>query len=139
MTLHLLKLCVGARTVDDLAAFQKRQMKSYGRCVHTTRMFPRRADELCDGGSMYWIIAGQITVRQKIIDIERFVDDAGIGRCHLEFDPELVLTRLKAHRPFQGWRYYQADNAPADLAVGDAQMQNMPEDMRRELSDLGLI
>ncbi len=139
MSVHLLKLCVGASTPQDLGHFQQRQYERYGRCFHTTRMYPKRADELCDGGSLYWVMAGQITVRQKIVEIERFIDPGGVNRCHIELDRELILTRLKSHRPFQGWRYLPPENAPEDLAANGGAVDDIPEAMRRELLELGLI
>jgi hypothetical protein len=82
--------------------------------MHVTRQTPRRADELLDGGSLYWVIRGSIAVRQRLIDIRPARAQDGIPRCALVYDPELVPTLRRARRPFQGWRYFNPDDAPPD-------------------------
>lgn len=144
MTVHLIKLCVGADDIADLAAWQAErlaEMKRRGEphvLAHVTRMTPKRADELLDGGSLYWVMKGVIRCRQKLTGIEQFTDGEGIGRCRLILDPEIVPTRRQERRPFQGWRYLDAKDAPADVKRGEAD-DDMPEEMRRELEELGLL
>ncbi|WP_269581663.1 DUF1489 family protein [Roseibium sp. Sym1] len=144
MTLHLVKLCVGADSVESLQAwidFRMENARSSGipaETVHTTRMVPTRRDELLDGGSLYWVIKGRIQVRQHLIDIRPFTDEAGIKRCDLVMEPRLILTQYQPKRPFQGWRYLKAADAPADLKTGGS-LQAMPEDMRRDLTELCLL
>ncbi len=140
MTLHLLKLCVGADSVADLRAWTKmRRSRGAGVHAHVTRMFPRRAEELLDGGSLYWVIKGQISARQKLIGVEPFVDSAGVKRCALQLDDEVTAVRPRPHRAFQGWRYFDPAEAPPDLDSAASGLAEMPEDLRRELSTLGLI
>ena len=138
MPLHLVKLCVGCRDIAHLGAFQKARLEATGRNAHVTRMVPRRAKEILDGGSLYWVINGMITVRQRIVAIEPFVDDDGVKRCRLELDPELVPVRPVPRRPFQGWRYLEDADAPPDMdgLEGD---EDLPEEMRRDLGSLGLL
>ena len=138
MPLHLVKLCVGCRDIAHLGAFQKARLEATGRNAHVTRMVPRRAREILDGGSLYWVINGMITVRQRIVAIEPFVDDDGVKRCRLELDPELVPVRPVPRRPFQGWRYLEDADAPPDMdgLEGD---EDLPEEMRRDLGSLGLL
>ena len=145
MTMHLLKLCVGAESVEDhrewieeRLAVRRAQGEAMELC-HTTRMVPRLIDEVLDGGSLYWVTKGWVQSRQKIIDIRPFTDDDGIGRCHLVLSPELVLTRPTPRRPFQGWRYLKPDEAPADLSMGETAGVDMPAAMRAELAALGLM
>lgn len=144
MTVHLIKLCVGADDIADLAAWQAErlaEMKRRGEpqvLAHVTRMTPKRAEELLDGGSLYWVMKGVIRCRQKLTGIEQFTDGEGIGRCRLILDPEIVPTRRQERRPFQGWRYLDAKDAPADVKRGEAD-EDMPEEMRRELEELGLL
>ena len=144
MTLHLIKLCVGAEDVEDLRSWQaerlaeKRKLKQKPILAHVTRMVPKRAEEILDGGSLYWVMKGYIRCRQRLLDIEPFVDGEGIKRCRLVLDPEIVLTRRRERRPFQGWRYFDAKDAPADVKGVD-EIDDMPEEMRAELEALGLL
>lgn len=139
MTIHLVKLCVGAEDISDLVNWQNRLQKNYKKVFHTTRMVPKRQADLLEGGSIYWVIKRQIRVRQPIIDIEEFVDGQGIRRCHLHLDPTLVPTRLQARRPFQGWRYLTPHDAPVDAPTNIEVDDDMPAEMRSELTELGLL
>ena len=134
MTLHLLKLCVGADTIADLEAFQATRRKPP---FHVTRMVPRRSEDLLDGGSLYWVINGQIAARQALSAIEPFTDGDGIGRCCLVLDATIVRVMPRPFRAFQGWRYLQPKDCPPDLASQDA--GEMPESLRIELAALGLL
>ncbi|TYC64190.1 DUF1489 family protein [Rhodobacterales bacterium] len=144
MTLHLVKLCVGADSVESLQAwidFRIENARSAGAeavTSHTTRMVPTRREELLDGGSLYWVIKGKIQARQHLIDIRPFTDDAGVKRCDLVLEPRVILTRYQPKRPFQGWRYLKAEDAPADVRAG-GEAAAMPDAMRQELTELGLL
>ena len=139
MTVHLVKLCVGADDISDLVSWQNQLQKTYNRVFHTTRMVPKRQADLLEGGSIYWVIKRQIRVRQLITDIEEFTDGQGIRRCHLHLDPQLVHTRLQARRPFQGWRYLPPADAPIDAPDNVEIDEEMPEELRSELTELGLL
>jgi hypothetical protein len=139
MSLNLIKLCVGCDSVKDLDSWIKQHIKDKRKRVHTTRMVPKRADELLDGGSLYWVIRGQILCRERLLDIRPFVDRDGIGRCHLVLAPKLILVEPRPFRAFQGWRYLDGKDAPRDLDRAAPGAQAMPEDMRRELRALGLL
>ncbi len=145
MALHLIKLCVGASSLEDLADWQKknrRRKTADGRpCVyHTTFQSPKRQAELLDGGSLYWVIKGAILVRQRLVGFEDGAKQDGSPACLLLLDPALVPVRPVPRRAFQGWRYLGADDAPADLKRGSKdQVAAMPADMRKHLADLGLI
>lgn len=138
MALHLIKLCVGVSEPEELAAFQAERRARHGEVFHLTRMVPRRMAELLDGGSLYWVIRGQVRLRQMLRDIRPFADADGVGRCRLVLDPELVMTEPAPRRPFQGWRYLEDKDAPGDLAPG-AQSEAMPAALRAELAALGLL
>ena len=100
-------------------------------------MVPKRRDEVLDGGSLYWVIKGFTAVRQRLIDIRPFVDKEGVPRCHLVYDKELVLVSPRPRRAFQGWRYLEPKDAPPDVRGGAS--GDMPEKLRRELAELGLL
>lgn len=125
--------------VRDLVDRQDRVRKTHGGLFHTTRMIPRRADELLDGGSIYWVVKRKIRVRQAILDIRPFADGAGVRRCRIFLDAELVPTRPQARRPFQGWRYLPAADAPEDMPAAAAGDDELPEHLKAELVALGLL
>ena len=144
--LHLIKLSVGADSVKDLKGWiadRIKVAKSKGQPahhIHITRMTPKRVEELLAGGSIYWVIRGEIAAREKLIAIEPFRDKDGIGRCRLVMQPKLISVSPRPMRAFQGWRYFEADAAPPDLTKSAASsVAAMPEPMRRELRDLGLL
>src|SRR6476619_424397 len=121
MPLHLLKLCVGCDSVQDLDDWIKQRLKEKKKKgekaehIHTTRMVPKRADELTDGGSLYWVIRGQIMCREQIAAIRPFVDKEGVGRCRVVLVPKVVLVEPRPFRACQGWRYLEPKDAPRDL------------------------
>ena len=145
MPLHLIKLCVGCDSVADLEDWIKRKFKAQKQRgkkperIHTTRMVPKRADELTDGGSIFWVIRGQIMCRERILAIRPFTDRDGIHRCRLVLDPKCVLVEPRPRSAFQGWRYLEAKDAPRDLSRAAPGAAKMPEQMRRELRELGLL
>jgi hypothetical protein len=145
MPLHLIKLCVGCDCVRDLEDWIKRKLREKRKRgekaehIHRTRMVPKRADELIGGGSLYWVIRGEILCRQGIRDVRPFRDNNGVGRCGLVLDPKVILVEPRPYRAFQGWRYLQAADAPRDLDKAAPGAAAMPETLRRELRELGLM
>lgn len=143
MTLHLIKLCVGCDSAQDLEDWirQKQKGKRGGKRehIHRTRMVPKQAEELTDGGSLFWVIRGEIACRQRILDVRPFRDKDGVGRCALALEPKVVLVEPRPHRAFQGWRYLVDKDAPRDLSKAAPGAAAMPEKMRRELRELGLM
>ncbi len=142
MTLHLIKLCVGVDSIEELAAWQTKRLKELKKkkrplvLQHVTRMTPKRAEELLDGGSLYWVIKGHIAVRQQLVALKP-VTKNGIPHCALVYDPKLVAVLRRFHRPFQGWRYLDPKDAPPDAR--NLKGKNMPEALAVELADLGLL
>ncbi|MBN9045820.1 MAG: DUF1489 family protein [Rhizobiales bacterium] len=145
MALHLVKLCVGCDSIEDLAAWidfrlaERRAAGLVAEQTHTTRMVPKRIDELLDGGSLYWVIKGNIQCRQRFLDVRPFTDEAGIGRCHFVLEPKIVPTDWQPRRAFQGWRYLKADEVPRDESAGKAGRAALPAELRQELAALGLL
>ena len=79
--------------------------------MHVTRMFPRRKDEILPGGSLYWIIKGKMCVRQQIEDLIEVEREDGGTSCGIVLRPGLIRLVERRHRPFQGWRYLEPDDA----------------------------
>ena len=142
MTVHLIKLCVGAETLEDLAQWQARRIKEFKKkgkkpeLMHVTRQMPKRAEELLDGGSLYWVIKGKIAVRQRLLEL-REVRKNGVPHCGLVYDAKLIAVLRRSHRPFQGWRYLDPKDAPTD--VRDIKAGNLPVKLKVELAELGLL
>ncbi|MCG8512224.1 MAG: DUF1489 domain-containing protein [Rhodospirillales bacterium] len=145
MTVHLVKMCVGVESVRHLAALQKarldRAREAGERPVlrHITRNRPRRAEELCEDGSLYWVVRGFIAVRQRVLDCEESEKADGHRACGLVLDPKLVRTELRPCRPFQGWRYLTPDKAPPDVEGRVDGSSDLPPEMIAELRSLGLL
>lgn len=145
MSLNLIKLCVGADSVEDLEewiAGRLDEARALGRPAeqfHTTRMMPTRGPELVAGGSLYWVIKGNVQCRQRLLEIRPFTDAHGIARCHLVLEPAVVRTEWQPRRAFQGWRYLTSADAPRDLSDGEGGWQVLPPDLRLELANLGLL
>jgi hypothetical protein len=145
MPLHIIKLCVGVKTIEELAQWQKERREQQRKVGvkkpltrHLTRMTPKRADEVVDGGSLYWVMAGVIRCRQRIIRIGPGVNQHGEARCEIRLDPKIVKVLPRAFRAFQGWRYYDPKDAPPDLATLGKDVAEMPPKMA-ELRALGLL
>jgi hypothetical protein len=145
MPLHLIKLCVGCDSISDLEEWIEENQAHYRRLgrayeqTHTTRMVPKRMSELVGGGSLYWVIRGQVSCRQRLVAVRPFTDSGGIGRCHLVLEPSVVPVEPRPCRPFQGWRYLDGKVAPRDLGGQSGDLAEMPEGMRRALAELGLL
>lgn len=99
-------------------------------------MWPKRVDEVLAGGSLYWVIKGSVLVRQRIVEIAEVTDEHGL-RCGLWLDPKLVRTVPQPRRAFQGWRYLETADAPADLDGLKNKGGDLPEKLRAELVSLG--
>jgi hypothetical protein len=143
VTLHLIKLCVGVETLEELAQWQQgriaelKKKKKPLELIHVTRQTPKRAEEILDGGSLYWVIKGHVAARQRILALRETTKN-GVPSCGIVYEPKLIATARRAHRPFQGWRYLPAADAPADareLKGG----KGLPEALKAELSELGLL
>jgi hypothetical protein len=147
MALHLIKLCVGADSIEDLASWQAERLKQRRQAgekrpnpFHRTFQTPKRRAELLEGGSLYWVIKGIVQVRQPLLDIAEGHREDGSPCCLLILRNELIAVRPVPRRPFQGWRYLSAAEAPQDLKRGAASgLSAMPPKLRKELADLGLL
>lgn len=144
MTVHLVKLCVGVSEPEELVAWQKKRwndLKQAGQkpeCRHITRSSPKRAEDILDGGSLYWVMKGVIRARQRIKGVEQVSSNDGT-RCKLVLDRKLVRVSPRPMRAFQGWRYLEAKAAPPDLAGLGKGVVDMPAKMVKELQELGLL
>jgi len=147
MSLHLIKLCVGCDSIEDLASWQAERLRARRkagekkpRLFHRTFQTPKRRAELLDGGSLYWVIKGIVQVRQPLADIGEGTKDDGSPCCLLILKNELVPVRPVPRRAFQGWRYLDPEEAPGDLKRGAANsIVAMPPKLRKQLVELGLL
>ncbi|MEL6266615.1 MAG: DUF1489 domain-containing protein [Pseudomonadota bacterium] len=158
--LNLVKLCVGADTIEDLAAWQAHLATTRTAAGlppeprHVTRQWPRRAAEILGqgeagpgkgSGSLYWVIRGLILVRQRITALEETPGEDGIIRCGIVMDPQIVRVESRPRRVFQGWRYLTGADAPPDLGIWRADSQDdgaasaaLPRELEVALDALGV-
>jgi hypothetical protein len=139
MPLHLIKIAVGAETIDDMRRWQKERLAKHGRLFHITRHKPKLEDDILDGGSIYWIIKSFVRVRQRIVGFEETTWPKRGKCCLLLLDKKLVPTEMQPRRAHQGWRYYKANEAPRDLPKGMKPHKDPPAKMAAELRALGLL
>jgi hypothetical protein len=136
--LHLMKLAVGVRDPAHLRALQAHRLAHDPPLRHQTRQTPRRAAEITDGGSLYWVIAGSMLMRQRVLDIVPARREDGSACARLILDPLLVPVAGRPVRAFQGWRYLQSDAAPPDFAEGSDEA-DLPHALAQKLRELGLL
>lgn len=140
-TVHLVKLSVGTDDVANLAHWQamRQTQTADGLPRHVTRMWPKREAEVLNGGSIYWVIKGQILCRQRILRLDEVEGSDGIRRCAIVLDPELIRTVPTQKRPFQGWRYLKPEDAPIDLGTARADDDALPADLSAQLAEIGVL
>lgn len=140
MTLNILKLCVGAESVEDLEQWHREHAHVWpeGRTEHVTRMWPKREEEVLQG-SLYWVIKGAILARQKIVGLEERIGPDGIRRCALVLEARVIRTEAAPRRPFQGWRYLDPADSPPDRRVARLSEDVLPQPMARALAELGVV
>jgi len=140
VALHLVKLCVGAATVQDLLDWhaENRGRWPAGRTIHVTRMWPKRAEELLAGGSLYWVFKGLILARQPILALDPQRGADGVERCAIVLDDRVIRTAPAARQPFQGWRYLVPAEAPPDLPEARAGETALPPSLASALAEIGL-
>lgn len=143
MPLHILKVAAGIGSLEHLRDVVQRyayQDPELGPIMHmSSRNRPKRADEIVEGGSMFWIIKRTVVARAPIIAIreeERFDGKTG---CQFCIRPEIFATVPQPKRGFQGWRYYKDEDTPDDLITGDSDAGKGSPELAQELQELGLL
>ena len=137
---HLIKLSVGSESVESLIDWQTRRSKQRkgGKYYHITRMWPKRAEDILNGGSIYWVIKGVVLARQKIIGFDEIIGQDGIRRCGIVLDPEIVRVEATPKRAFQGWRYLDPKDAPKDLTKARQSEEPLPPALSSALAEIGV-
>lgn len=142
MSVNLLKPALRINDIYEFAGRQQlRHIPYKGEYVYPvwTSRKPAREKELLDG-SVYWIVKKQIQCRQKIVAIEPYEADGDEKPSFLILcEPQLIRTQAITKRPFQGWRYLEADNVPPDIGKVYVEDEPPPPKMEKELREAGLI
>ncbi len=138
---NLIKLSVGTESIEQLEAWQRHRSKQIedGHYYHVTRMWPKREAEVINGGSIYWVIKGEIQARQRVREFRERIGQDGIRRCAIMMEPEIIRVTPSLKRPFQGWRYLEAADAPMDLPMGRGDEKPLPDDLNRALAEIGVL
>jgi len=138
--INLIKLCVGAERVEDLIDWQKnpRAQGPDGLPRHVTRMWPKRADDILNGGSLYWVFKGVVLARQRILRLDEVIGGDGIARCGIVLEPALHRTEAMPKRPFQGWRYLPPETSPRDLSAPRQTEPDLPPKLMAALAEIGV-
>jgi len=139
--INLVKLCVGADSVQDLLEWHQTHPSPFatGERRHITRMWPKREPELLAGGSLYWVVKGVIQCRERIVRLDRVEGADGILRCGIIMDPEVIRTQNATRRPFQGWRYLAPEDAPPDLPRARQDEPDLPASLAADLAAIGVF
>ena len=135
MPLHVIKLCVGCDTVEELLTWRATSFHADEPWTLRTRHTPRRAAEIIGEGSLYRVYKGAILSRQRILEINTVIE-GGRKHCEMILDTAVVRTVPTPRRPFQGWRYLPQSDAPADLS-GIGGLDALPIDLAERLRALG--
>ena len=138
---HLIKLCVGVDSLEQLIAWRASRPapSDHTNTRHVTRMWPKRETELLNGGSLYWVIKGEIQARQEILALEEVTAPDGTRRCAIIMDPKLIRTTRVRRRPFQGWRYLMRTDAPPDLPESRMGDDQLPDELSQAIAEIGVI
>ena len=143
--IHMIKLCVGVASLEELEGYREERAHWWGADygedvhVHRTRTRPKRAAEMEGVSSIYWVISGVIRCRQPILRLAEAIDEQGIPCCDIIMSPELVRTMPRPKGPFQGWRYLDPRDAPADVDEVGGFAEEGSLELAEELARLGLI
>lgn len=139
MPVHLLKIAVGIDSIEHFQERMKVRRKQGKTFTHYTRHMPKRAEEVLNGGSLYWIVKGHIAVRCPIVGLEEAVLENKGPHCGIVMKTQLIPVLPLPRRPHQGWRYLEAEDAPPDVASAGKGTDKLPPKLLAELRDLGLL
>ena len=139
-TVHMLKLSVGTDDIAGLLDWQStpRAQTDDGLPRHVTRMWPKRGEEILNGGSIFWVIKGVILCRQPILRLDEYLSADGIRRCSIVCQPGLIRVEATPKRAFQGWRYLSTEDAPRDLPDGRQDEEALPPELSKALAAIGV-
>ena len=139
-TVHMLKLSVGTDDIAGLLDWQgtRRAQTDDGLPRHVTRMWPKRGEEILNGGSIFWVIKGVILCRQPILRLDEYLSADGIRRCSIVCQPGLIRVEATPKRAFQGWRYLSTEDAPRDLPDGRQDEEALPPELSKALAAIGV-
>ena len=139
MALNIVKLAVGIRNVEHLKQKQKTRIEQEGVLVYTTRNTPVRSTEILNGGSIFWVFKGLILARQKILGFDKYIGEDNVLRCKIILDSEIMVTEPHQKKPFQGWRYLKQKDAPKDREIFSDIKTQLPLQIEKELSLIGIL
>ena len=140
-SINLVKLSVGSESLESLADWQatRRAQTADGLPRHVTRMWPKRAAEILNGGSIFWVVKGVILCRQRILRLDAVEGTDGLRRCAIVHSPDIIRVTPTPKRAFQGWRYLNPSDSPTDLCEATAGGDALPTDLQTALAEIGVM
>ena len=139
-TVHLQKLAVGVPSVEAFEARVEARLAAGQGMQVWTRSLPKRAADIVEDGSLFWVVAGLLAVRQRVLAIEEDSYDDGSRCARIDVEPVLIRVSPRPVRPFQGWRYLEPVKAPPDLQQAEASgLDRLPPEVLRQLRELCLV
>ena len=130
---NLKKLAVSIKSIEELRARLNFNIEKNGELIHITRNKPKRSDELCNGGSLYWVINRKVLVRQKILNVKKVLGHENKIFAGILLQNKIIKVRPTPMKPFQGWRYYENEDVPPDIRD-----DGFTDEFNNELNKLGL-
>ena len=130
---NLKKLAVSIKSIEELRARLNFNIEKNGELIHITRNKPKRSDELCNGGSLYWVINRKVLVRQKILNVKKVLGHENKIFAGILLENKIIKVRPTPMKAFQGWRYYENEDVPPDIKD-----DGFTDEFNNELNKLGL-
>lgn len=141
--LHIIKLLVGCQNIEELRSWMRIERVNNIAFIRT-RNTPKRSEEILKtGGSLYRAMNGFICCRQPILGFETYQREDGQKGTLILVSDEIIPVEPRPIRPFQGWRYFKEEDAPADLSAfphdNKRSSQEFPRKLLARLSELGVF
>ncbi len=94
---------------------------------------------MTEGGSLYWVVKGNVQCCQLLLEIMTFVNPEGIGLCCMLLESTVICNEWQPRLAFHGWYYLKPAEASVNLSQGNSALTEMSPTLRMKLAELGLL